>query len=167
MQPDLFTADAPSWATLSTCGTYRYLLGRRWGTGAPILWVCLNPSTADADVPDPTVTRIKGFSRSWGYGAFELVNLFAYRATRPNALRGATAIVGPGNDAAITAAAVRSMRVVVAWGNPGAAVPDRVAEVVALLPDPIWQLGTLTQLGQPRHPLYLPASIERQVWRRP
>jgi hypothetical protein len=44
-------------ATISDCGRYRYALGRRWDDGPTACWVMLNPSTADADVDDPTIRR--------------------------------------------------------------------------------------------------------------
>ncbi len=56
-------------ATISACGTYRYLLTRRIPQVVrhvkPCLFVLINPSTADASVPDPTMTRCLGFARDW------------------------------------------------------------------------------------------------------
>ena len=31
-----------------------------------ILFIMLNPSTADADVDDPTIRRVVNFAKSWG-----------------------------------------------------------------------------------------------------
>lgn len=39
-------------AVLSDDGRHRYRLDRRWGTGAPVVFIMLNPSTADASVDD-------------------------------------------------------------------------------------------------------------------
>jgi len=61
-------------------GDYRYHLWRTWDETRPrLLWVMLNPSTADGETDDPTVRRCIGFSKGWGYGSIEIVNLFAYR----------------------------------------------------------------------------------------
>ena len=70
-------------AKLSDCGTYRYELRRWWGTGAPVAWLMLNPSTADAKQDDPTLRRIIGFSYRWGYGGLIVVNLYPFRASKP------------------------------------------------------------------------------------
>jgi hypothetical protein len=52
-----------------------------------VCFVLLNPSTADETREDPTVRRCIGFARSLGYGALEVVNLYAYVATDPAELR--------------------------------------------------------------------------------
>ena len=54
-------------ADLSPCGLYRFTLTRTWGApGARVVFVMLNPSTADASVDDPTTTRCIGFARELG-----------------------------------------------------------------------------------------------------
>lgn len=62
-------------AVISPCKMYRYLLRRAWDESLPTaLFVMLNPSTADAEVDDPTIRRCMGFARSWGMGSIEVVN---------------------------------------------------------------------------------------------
>ncbi len=90
-------------AVLSECARYRYRLDRAWerddhGLGT-VTWVMLNPSTADADVDDPTIRRCIGFSKAWGYNALTVVNLFAWRATSPRDLCAVEDPVGPDNEA--------------------------------------------------------------------
>lgn len=143
---------------------YRYLLTRAWGPGPRVLWIMLNPSTADESKLDPTLRRCLGFSRAWGFDGFEVCNVYALRSTDPKGLWKAADPIGPGNDAAIRAAAERASCVIVGWGNH--AKIDRELEVAKLLQD-VGQrpccLGT-TDKGAPRHPLYLRADSPAFLW---
>ena len=141
---------------------YRYLLTRRWeAQAAPVLFVLLNPSTADGRQDDPTIRRCMGFARAWGHGALEVANLFAWRATHPADLRRAVAPVGPRNDHYLLSAARRAARVVLAWGIHGSLL-GRDQEVLALLERAGRELMCLglTHGGQPRHVLYLRADTQ-------
>ena len=69
-------------------GDYRYLLWREWDNShKTVSFIMLNPSRADAQVNDPTITRCINFAKSWGYGRLEVVNLFAYRTPKPSLLK--------------------------------------------------------------------------------
>jgi len=103
-------------ALFSSCRTFRYRLGRRWSEGPVLAFIMLNPSCADEHIDDPSVRRCIGFARRLGYGALEVVNLYAFLATDPAELRRAGYPVGPGNDQQITEAVHESSRVVAAWG---------------------------------------------------
>ncbi len=154
-------------ATFDPSGVYRYRLWRRWAAGLPVLFILLNPSTADARRDDPTVRRCAAFARRWGFGAVEVVNLFALRSTAPQALWEAADPVGPANDRQIRAAARRARRIVAGWGAPrgGGPVSARAAAVAAALgpAHPLLCLGR-TASGAPRHPLYLPAPTPPEPW---
>lgn len=156
---------------------YRYSLHRMWGGGSlsqwkTALWIMLNPSTADETVLDPTLRRVEGFSRRWGFDGFEVVNLFAYRATDPDAmwkewLCGMN-VVGADTDDYLRRAAERADRIIVGWGRHFI-VPTRATPVLSLLSRyELWCLGT-NQDGSPKHPLYLANATalvkfrERQV----
>jgi hypothetical protein len=108
-------------ATFSEDKLYRYRLWRMWEEmpGGTVLFVMLNPSTADADRFDPTVRRCFGFARDWGFGSMEVVNLFALRSTYPEQLKKVSDPVGPENDAIILKAVKESDLVVAAWGIHG------------------------------------------------
>lgn len=143
-------------AIISDCGKYRYALNRPKGRIEPgaVLWVMLNPSTADADIDDPTISRCIGYTRNWGYDSFSVGNLYAYRATDPKALWSADVdIRGTENDGHLCRMAARAELIVVAWG--GFADPARARSVASLLTGfaPIHCIGT-TKDGQPWHPLY-------------
>lgn len=84
---DLFgqqsTPDVQKAAYLSADGLYRFALHRWWGDGIRLGFVMLNPSTADAEIDDPTIRRCMGFARTLGFDGIRVVNLYAYRATKP------------------------------------------------------------------------------------
>lgn len=151
-------------ALLSACGAYRYRLNRCWGYGRPLLFVMLNPSTADGSEDDATIRKCVGFARRLGFTGIQVVNLFAYRATDPVELVRAGYPVGPDNDAHIADAVSDAGRnlVVCAWGGsaPSLAKDSRVADVMTLLrrrcAKPV--ALALTNGGVPRHPLMLPYS---------
>jgi hypothetical protein len=150
-------------AEFSPCGVYRYSLSREWADGdGTILFVMLNPSTANADANDPTIRRCMGFARSWGAKRIEIRNLFAFRATDPKdmvaALGHGTDIVGPENDSQIEAAHGRSSRTFAAWGaHPLATERGKVAMRI-LSRRPVFCFGT-SKSGAPRHPLYVPSNF--------
>lgn len=151
-------------ALISTCGLYRYWLLRVWNDDARkryVLWVMLNPSTADASQDDPTIRRCIGYSKAWGYDGLIVCNLYAYRATQPKDLWKATDPVGPENDRHLESGAHCSSKMVAAWGanaDPARAahvreIMKRYGEVCAL---------SLTKDRQPKHPLYLPSILQPQ-----
>lgn len=156
-------------ARLSPDGRYRYALGRRWGTGPAATFVMLNPSTADAEVDDPTIRRCVGFARALECEGLLVVNLYAYRATKPADLFRAEDPVGPEADAYLTAhakaAAQQGRPLIAAWGAH--ARPDRVAHVLTLPGmEAVTALG-VTKAGAPRHPLYLPGNARPTRWALP
>lgn len=145
-------------ARISDCGKYRYRLTREWGDGESIAFVMLNPSTADASIDDPTIRRCMSFARREGAMGIVVVNLFAFRATKPKKLETADNPYGPDNLDAL-GDALSSGRVVCAWGahqiavNPGLALRQRAKRAGT----PLWCLGR-TREGHPRHPLYVPST---------
>jgi len=148
-------------AVLSACEKYRYRLGRTWdAAGRLVAFIMLNPSTADADLDDPTIRRCIGFARAWGYGGLVVGNLFALRATDPKALKTTPAPIGPDNDTHLRAIASECAEVVCAWGRHGT-LYGRDRSVLRLLTDSGAPLHRLSKPGAeyPMHPLYLPADL--------
>lgn len=151
--------------TFSPCHHYRYSLTRDWAPGPRMAAVLLNPSTADADTPDATLTRLVNRAMVAGFGGLTLVNLFALRSPDPRALRNAPDPVGPDNGAAIRDGVAGAAMVLCGWGNHGS-LAGRGAIVAAALRGlglPLWHLG-LTQGGAPRHPLYVAAALAARPW---
>jgi hypothetical protein len=154
--------DAYAGADFSPCGKYRYALWRVWKRLARhrVLWIMLNPSTADEKQLDPTVTRCYKFSELWGYEGFTVANLFAIRATDPAVMRADPEPVGPENDHFLLELAQAHTLVICAWGNHGMHMNRALAVTERLLARqiPLYALK-LTGKGQPSHPLYLPGNL--------
>lgn len=146
---------------------YRYVLTREWQDGeGTVAFVCLNPSTATETVTDPTVRRMMGFARAWGYRKLTVLNLFALRSTDPGALYKSLDPVGVDNNANIERETNVSERVIVAWGNHGEYRCRGLVVLGHLLKAAIGQ-GIVYHLGmtgrtppQPKHPLYLSMKTE-------
>lgn len=168
-------------AIISPCGLFRYTLERspeyvrkfaeRTGkttkpdaTGT-VLFVMLNPSTADADNDDPTIRSCMSFAVRWGFERLLVGNLFAYRATQPLDLWRARGqgvnIVGMDNDSYLNQMANQADRVVAAWGVNAEKDIARSCAVTRLLRKrgEVYVLGR-TMGGEPVHPLYQPKDIE-------
>lgn len=166
-------------AVISADQRYRYLLWREWrgthkhenwrwssteagGWGEPksCTFIMLNPSTADGSVDDATIRKCVGFAQRWSYERLVVINLFAYRATAPQAmlrLDHNANPVGPDNqryfDRAIDTAGI----IICAWGTYGSHLDQDKACLGWLYDKPRYALA-LTKDGHPRHPLYVPYS---------
>lgn len=162
-------------AILSPCGTYRYRLDRSWeeGTGK-VAFVMLNPSTADAEIDDPTIKRCVAFAKGWGYKGLIVGNLFGYRATDPKELErvasqagggGLGLAVGPENPRMIAGIVRDAALVVCAWGAHGTlhgAGGYMRGHLSFGAKKPHYL--RLTKDGHPGHPLYLPSDLKPQEW---
>ena len=145
---------------------HRYSLIHRWNPlfgDRLILWIGLNPSTADEAKLDPTLTRIADFSKRAGFDGFWMANLFALRTPYPEEMMKADEPVGPENDAWLLRAAERCERIVAAWGVTGTYQARADAVVRLLAGRELSCLGT-TQDGHPRHPLYVAAKQGFAPW---
>jgi hypothetical protein len=70
-------------AQLSECGTYRWTLRRLWGEGQ-VLTVCMfNPSEADHEIDDRTITLLMQLASNNGYGGILVVNGIPLRSSKP------------------------------------------------------------------------------------
>jgi hypothetical protein len=160
-------------AILSPDKAFRYLLVRRWDVTKPTaVVILLNPSTADATTDDATIRKLYGFAERLGWGGFSVVNLYAFRATKPAELKAAGWPVGEDTDLWI-AAALRDpsvATVVCAWGANVERWPQ-VRRAAAVL-EQVWKSGHTPMvfawnedkarvrkktggIAQPRHPLML------------
>ncbi|MFC7461050.1 DUF1643 domain-containing protein [Hydrogenophaga defluvii] len=168
VQQSIEGASLDAGALLSECGQYRYRLWRRWGPGAYLLFVMLNPSTADSSQDDPTVRRCIRFAQDHHYDGIEVVNLFAFRATNPLDLKAAGYPVGPDNDRHIHDAMQGAGAVCVAWGDRARRI-DRAGEVLQMISAAGRVINCLAQTkhGLPGHPLMLSASCRLMPYEAP
>lgn len=167
---------ALSQTILSDDQLYRYVLVRNieGGMGGTLVLIMLNPSTADVTINDPTIVRAMGSAKAWGFSRLVVLNLFAYRATKPKDLLRAADPVGPLNydyllDAFRSYSPLGPYRFLVAWGaNFGktAMKRDRVVEVCVmaeLLGVPLYCLEKNAD-GSPKHPLYVKGDVQMKRW---
>lgn len=167
----------------SDCRRWRYSLLHRFddqesslfgvlsGDGIPekiLPWIGLNPSTADEQQLDPTLRRVASFSKREGYDGFVMLNLFAWRDTKPEDMMRQVDPVGRDNDEVLKAWAKKAGRVVCAWGNHGGYM-SRWRKVAGMLQDcgaELLCLGTNAD-GSPKHPLYVKGDSEMAPWKIP
>lgn len=157
MNQESISLDSNRSAVISECGRYRYALSRQWDANKPMVaFIGLNPSTADANLDDPTIRRCIGFAKRLGAGTLVMLNLFAWRATDPSELWKADDPVGPENDEYLVTIPKAAAISVACWGTHGAFM-GRDLEVTAIIGDGLMCFGT-TKDGFPKHPLYLPKN---------
>ncbi len=130
---------------------------RRWGKGPVLLFLLLNPSTADHKKDDPTIRKCIGFAKLLGYSAIRVVNLFAYRATDPKDMLAAADAIGPKNDYWLMRKASQADLVICGWGAK-VSKTGRPKQVMKMLKTAKVKTFCLlvTKDGSPGHPLYIP-----------
>ncbi|MEK9157701.1 MAG: DUF1643 domain-containing protein [Patescibacteria group bacterium] len=145
-------------ATFSPCRKYRYVLWRIWDDSKPkVMFIGLNPSTANETEPDPTITRVIGFAKSWGYGGVYMTNCFPYVSTNPDDLKdfGNTAT----NDHWLYEVARMSKDIIFAWGAFDVVKElGRDVELKGMFPHA--KALVINKDGSPRHPLYVKGDVK-------
>jgi Uncharacterized protein conserved in bacteria len=157
-------------AVFSDDGRYRPLMRRWLGESFPkryLLFIGMNPSTADATVNDPTCGREWTFTQREGFDAMVKANVGDYRATHPKMLLEPGVVASsPANLPTIRAQAAGATKVILCHGKLNKAlVPAGRALLEALREDGIdlWCFGTNAD-GSPKHPLYLRADTPLVRW---
>ena len=147
---------------------YRYILGTRGNN--PLICIGINPSTARPGDLDNTLKSVERIAKNNGYDSFIMFNVYAQRATDPNAMdtafneplhrenmaafRYVLGLYGEGRRPAVWAA----------WGTIiekrpylKTALLDMIAEGEAAGAE--WlTFGKRSKKGHPHHPLYLRAD---------
>ena len=145
-------------AKFSNDRIYRYALWRIWDNQLPkVLFIGLNPSTADEINNDPTIRRCMKFTYDWGYGGYLMGNIFAYRSTDPKKLKIVKEPIGIDNNYWLKKLHKEASLTIGAWGNHGKFL-NRGKEIIDLI-DNLFCLK-ITKEGQPSHPLYLSSKLK-------
>lgn len=138
-------------ALFSDCGNYRYRLWRIWDDTKPlIMFIGLNPSTANASTDDPTIRKIKKVAAFNGFGGFYMMNLFGIVSANPEILLTCTDPIKD-NNFHLDHVSKLCSKVCFCWGNFKQA-EQRSKEVVRQ-----FQAGLCfiqNKNGSPKHPLY-------------
>lgn len=146
---------------------HRYTLWREWSMehvpGATadddnyVMFIALNPSTADEVKNDNTVRRCIDYAKRWGFNSMCMTNIFAWRDTDPEGMKKVSDPIGPDNDYWLTQIANSAKIVVAAWGNHGKFLSrgDQVRKLITRL-----YCLKLTSAGEPWHPLYLKKTLQ-------
>lgn len=146
---DLFGENTQG-ADFSPCGKYRYTLWRIWDESKPkAMCIGLNPSTANAIKPDPTITNLIKMLRILGYGGFYMTNLFAWISSKPEDLLTCDDPLG-NNENILDEVEKICDDVIVCWGNFKEA-NERINQVLPRFPNAL--CFGLNQNGTPAHPL--------------
>jgi hypothetical protein len=86
-EPPKVEAKAISGAVFSKDREYRYVLWRIWDESKPmVMFIGLNPSTANEEKPDNTITKVKKIAYFNGYGGVYMLNLFGIVSSDPRIL---------------------------------------------------------------------------------
>jgi hypothetical protein len=128
-----------------------------------VLFIGLNPSTANETEDDPTIRRCVGFAKDWGFSMMFMGNLFSYVTSNPKELTVANCLeYHEQNWNSLKQMSGDCTRVVYCWGVHGDLHGKGEAIVEFLDPyllcEPV--CFGINKNGQPRHPLYLPKNAE-------
>lgn len=133
---------------------YRYALWKKWNlTKQMIMFIGLNPSTANEYIDDPTIRRVQRFAFDNGYGGFYMMNLFAYISSDPKQLLSCQDPLGK-NDEWLNTIYLKTDIIIFCWGSFQEAkqrakyITDKFEGFVL----------AINKDGSPGHPLYLPKN---------
>jgi hypothetical protein len=151
-------------AILSECGRYRYLLTRVWDAEKPkVIFIGVNPSTADAQKDDQTIRKLIWYAKRGGFGGIKMLNLFAFRSVKPKPLVMEEDPIGPLNHFQLMAQ-IGDMeagdRLIFMWGKNASKINRKWEEHIKKNYGDIAYCFKINKDGSPAHPLFLAGDIE-------
>lgn len=152
----LFPLDKPEGecrgGEFNTENTHRFSLYRIWDADKPlVMFIGLNPSTANNHKDDPTIQSVRRISKHNGFGGFFMMNLFTYISSEPEELKKNMDIALLLADFSLDVIKDKCADVVFAWGAFKQA-KDRQHEVISRFPGALC-IGKNND-GSPKHPLF-------------
>lgn len=143
-------------AEFSADRNYRFSLWRIWDIKLPlVMFIGLNPSTANETEPDPTIRSVTRISKHNGYGGFYMMNCWALVSSDPSVLRSHSfnQLICDWNDNTLALIKARCQDVVFAWGNfKIVSETGRHKELQEMFPQAL-MIGK-NKNGSPKHPLF-------------
>lgn len=138
----------------SNDGKHRLWLLRSWEENPKmILFIGLNPSTANDINDDPTIRSCIRLTRHNGYGGFVICNLFSFVTANPKILiqnmKEARTVE---SDITLHRMIIHTHKTICAWGS-WTFINVRAQQVLARIREPFC-LGVNAD-GHPKHPLYI------------
>lgn len=139
-------------ADFSADGNYRYKLWRIWDADKPkAMCIGLNPSTANGDKNDATISILIRMLKTLGYGGFYMTNCFAYITSNPKLLKH-NPMSDEWNNNVLTTTAFRCSDVIFAWGGFDVIKKTgRDKELIEMFPNA--KCFDKSKDGSPIHPL--------------
>jgi len=140
-------------ASFSHDRTHRYSLWRIWDRSKPlVMFIGLNPSTANENENDPTIRSCGRIAKANGYGGFYMMNCWTYISTDPKLLK-TNPMADRQNNDLLTVTAGECEGVVFAWGTFDIVKKKgRDKELAAMFPNAM--ALHVNKDGSPKHPLY-------------
>ena len=139
-------------AEFSPCRKYRYALWRIWDKSKPlVMFIGLNPSIANEDYNDPTITRICSIAKNNDFGGVYMMNCFPFVSTDPDNLYDCSGWIE--NEKRLKDIASKCKEVVFAWGN-FKIVPKLGVDYILSNIFPNAKALHINKNGSPKHPLY-------------
>jgi hypothetical protein len=167
VQQNLFGGD--NHAVFSEDRKYRYALWRIWDTNnSKVMFIGLNPSTANENDNDPTIRRVIGFAKDWGYGGVYMMNCFPFVSSNPKDLVDYDRTPFDSyqlniNDKKLREVGGKCSEIIFAWGNfEIVKTACRDNDLRKMFPHAKC-LGK-NKSGSPKHPLYISAKTKPIIY---
>ena len=154
----------PSGAVFSNDRKHRYSLWRIWDKSKPlVMFIGLNPSTADETQSDPTIRSCERLAKSNGFGGFYMMNCWSYISTCPKGLETTPTSIEVNNEMLMDVAEV-CKAVVFSWGSFDIVrTSGRAKELTEMFPQA--KCLHINKNGSPKHPLYCKSDTQFKDWK--